>query len=169
MDSLLTWIGLGGGALLVATGGLAWWEHRKRLLELKRDLALAENSRFLLEEHVRGVDVRLQSINATLQAHQQALTSQRSTAAQPLPTPAAPATGVASAAVVSGAALLPLAHPPPAALPVAATAGSVVPADSPAPELRIEWPATLPMELEDLGPGAPVHYAPTMPMDLTPH
>lgn len=146
MDTLLTWIGLGGCALITVAGALAWWEHRKRLLELKRDIALVENSRFLLEEHVRTVDLRLQAMDATLQAQQRTLANQR-----PAPPPAAAAATPAAAVASAAAATTPDPAPAPAV-------------QNPAP--RTDWPDTLPMELDE---SRAVHYAPTMPMDLAPH
>jgi hypothetical protein len=77
MDSLLNWIGIASAALLAVAVAVAWLEHRARLAELRRDLETAENSRFMLEEHVRGVDVRLQALNAALESQQVVLTGAR--------------------------------------------------------------------------------------------
>jgi len=77
MDSLLNWIGIGSAALLAVAVAVAWLEHRARLAELRRELETAENSRFMLEEHIRGVDVRLQALNAALQSQQSAQSSTR--------------------------------------------------------------------------------------------
>lgn len=77
MDSLLNWIGIGSAALLAVAVAVAWLEHRARLVELRRDLETAENSRFMLEEHIRGVDVRLQALNAALESQQSVLAGAR--------------------------------------------------------------------------------------------
>ncbi len=77
MDSLLIWIGIVSFALLAVAVAVAWLEHRARLVELRRELETAENSRFMLEEHIRGVDVRLQALNAALQTQQRSLSSTR--------------------------------------------------------------------------------------------
>lgn len=70
MDSLLNWIGIGSAALLAVAVAVAWLEHRARLAELRRELETAENSRFMLEEHIRGVDERLLALNAALESQQ---------------------------------------------------------------------------------------------------
>lgn len=81
MDSLLNWIGIGSAALLAVAVAVAWLEHRARLVELRRDLETAENSRFMLEEHIRGVDVRLQALNAALESQQSVLAGARESTA----------------------------------------------------------------------------------------
>jgi hypothetical protein len=70
MDSLLNWIGIGSAALLAVAVAVAWLEHRARLADLRRELETAENSRFMLEEHIRGVDERLVALNAALESQQ---------------------------------------------------------------------------------------------------
>jgi hypothetical protein len=77
MDSLLTWIGAIAGALLVVAVVVAWWEHRKRLAELRLQLINSEHSRFELEERVRAVDLRLEEMSATLQTQQRDLQAAR--------------------------------------------------------------------------------------------
>jgi hypothetical protein len=70
MDSLLNWIGIGSAALLAVAVAVAWLEHRARLAELRRELETAENSRFMLEEHIRDVDEQLLALNAALESQQ---------------------------------------------------------------------------------------------------
>ena len=90
MDSLLNWIGIGSAALLAVAVAVAWLEHRARLAELRRELETAENSRFMLEEHIRGVDERLLALNAALEPQQKSqirtheTTAPRSTSATAL-------------------------------------------------------------------------------------
>ncbi len=68
MDSLLNWIGIGSAALLAVAIAVAWLEHRARLGDLRRELETAENSRFMLEEHMRDVDERLRALNVALES-----------------------------------------------------------------------------------------------------
>lgn len=77
MSSLLTWLGIGSATLLAVAVAVAWWEHRQRLAELRRELALATDSRFALEEHVREVDQRLQAISVAIQSQGEALAAAR--------------------------------------------------------------------------------------------
>ena len=141
MDSLLNWIGIGSAALLVVAVAVAWLEHRARLADLRRELETAENSRFMLEEHIRGVDVRLQALNAALESQQSALAGTREATAHK---------------ATSDAALQRLATR--AAAPAAP--------DAPAATLPSVWPDTQPM-VQSAEP-KPV-YEPTRPVDLHPH
>ncbi len=79
MDILLKSLGIASGLLLLVAVTVAWWEHRKRLAELHRSLADAENSRSALEEKVREVDLRLDALNSSLESHKEALAATRDT------------------------------------------------------------------------------------------
>jgi hypothetical protein len=70
MDSFLLWLGVGGAGLLLVAIVTAWWEHVKRLAEIREQLAWSENSRFALEAHAREVDAKLLAMNSVLQAQQ---------------------------------------------------------------------------------------------------
>ena len=77
MDRFLTWLGAASAALLTVAIAVPWWEHRKRMAEMRRELAWSENSRFALEEHAKTVEVRLQAINANIESQMQELHSVR--------------------------------------------------------------------------------------------
>jgi hypothetical protein len=70
MDSFLLWLSVGGAALLLVALVTAWWEHVKRLAEIREQLAWSENSRFALEAHAREVDAKLLAMSSVLQAQQ---------------------------------------------------------------------------------------------------
>lgn len=140
MDSLLNWIGIASAALLAVAVAVAWLEHRARLAELRRDLETAENSRFMLEEHVRGVDVRLQALNAALESQQVVLTGAREATAHKS---------------TSDTALQRIA--------TLAAADSSAEASLQPPSI---WPDTQPM-VQNAEPQT--HYEHTRPVDLHPH
>jgi hypothetical protein len=77
MEVLLKWIGITSGILLAVAVAVAWWEHRKRMAELRRELADSVNSRFELEVRVRAVDERLKAMNATLESQRHDLAATR--------------------------------------------------------------------------------------------
>ena len=140
MDSLITWLGIGSAALLVVATLVAWWEHRVRMAALRRELALAEDSRFALEEHVRGVDVRLQAMDAALESQKEALASARDAASHKS------SADSTLQRIVAGSA-------PTFAAPESNGRPSV-------------WPDTLPMVQATKTYPA---YEPTQPVDLHPH
>lgn len=157
MDSLLNWIGLGSVALLAVAVAVSWLEHRARLFELRRDLETAENSRFMLEERVRGVDVRLQELNAALESQHSAppgtregSTPKPGTEASPPRTAARPAPHAAHA---------------PSAQPVAAAAPEAPKGPRPPRAPVSGWADTQPMvQIPDPMPS----FEPTRPVDLHP-
>ena len=73
MDRILTWLGAASAALLTVAIAVAWWEHRKRMAEMRRELAWSENSRFALEDHAKTVEERLQAITARVESQRQEL------------------------------------------------------------------------------------------------
>ena len=160
MDQFFSWLGMASAALLVVAVAVAWWEHRKRMAEIRRQLAWSENSRFAMEEHVREVDVRMQAMSVALESQQQALTGARdpskrkdlvSQTLQRMSTPPQTSGSAGSAP-----------HP-------ATVADATKPAapDKAAAEARpTEWPDTLPMVLNT--GTAPGHDA-ARPADLQRH
>jgi hypothetical protein len=71
MDRILLGLGAAGAALLIIAIAVAWWEHRRHAVELRRQLAWSENTRDLLQAHAKDVETRLSALTATVQAHQQ--------------------------------------------------------------------------------------------------
>ncbi len=158
MEVLLKWIGITSGVLLTVAVAVAWWEHRKRMAELRRELADSVNSRFELEVRVRAVDERLKAMNATLESQRHDLATTRETGhrkglleqtMQRMSTPPAAATAAAPAASP--------AHPAPARRAAPA-------ADDPRSSV---WPDTLPM-VQDTTAAKPAEPR-RNPQDLHPH
>lgn len=140
MDSLLNWIGIGSAALLAVAVAVAWLEHRARLAELRRELETAENSRFMLEEHIRDVDERLLALNAALESQQKSTIRTHETSA-PRSTSDAALQRIAARAAAEEAPEAPTSPPS-------------------------GWIDTLPMvQTTELQPT----YEPTRPVDLHPH
>ncbi len=141
MDSLLNSIGIGSAALLAVAVAVAWLEHRARLADLRRELETAENSRFMLEEHIRGVDVRLQALNAALESQQTASAGTREASAHKS---------------TSDSALQ----------RIATRAAATVAPDAPVATPPSVWPDTQPM-VQSAEPKPA--YEPTRPVDLHPN
>lgn len=163
MDSLLNWIGLGSVALLAVAVAVSWLEHRARVFELRRDLQTAENSRFMLEERVRGVDFRLQELNAALESQHSGLPSTREGGTPRQDSEAGPPR---TAARPAPHALQALPAPPVAAAAAAAATAPEAPKGPRPPRAPISgWADTQPMvQIPDPMPS----FEPTRPVDLHP-
>ena len=69
----LWWIAASVAAMGLIGGLVVWWQARARLVQIQRQLAWSEASRFALELHAEKVDARLDAMSKTLSAQQHAL------------------------------------------------------------------------------------------------
>ena len=113
MDQILLGLGAAGAALLIIAIGVALWEHRRHVAEMRQQMAWSENTRDLLQAHAQDVDARLSALTAVVQSQQIASktgTAAATPAAQAVPAPnngsamARPQAHVGTAAVALAAA-----------------------------------------------------------------
>jgi len=73
MNGLILLGACGLAALVLVALAVAWWEHRKRLVEMQRRLAWSEQSRFMAEQQAGEATARLAAIGRALDTRRQAL------------------------------------------------------------------------------------------------
>ena len=156
MDQILLGLGAAGAALLIIAIGVALWEHRRHVAEMRQQMAWSENTRDLLQAHAKDVDARLAALTAAVQSQQ--------TAAKPTPQPPAGTLQNSAALDSTGSAnARPQAHVGTAAVALAAAQAAVTQ----------QWIDTEPMVLTSqvLDGPAPERvvpdFDPTMPAELS--
>lgn len=161
MDQILLGLGAAGAALLIIAVGVALWEHRRHVAEMRQQMAWSENTRDLLQAHAQDVEARLSALTAAVQAQQLAA---KPGAAVGNPTAAAQVPSASQAPDTGSATARPQAHVGTAAVALAAAQAAVTQ----------QWIDTEPMVLtsqvlEGPAPDRVVvpDFDPTMPAELS--
>lgn len=143
MDGILVPVGLALLGIVAVAVLVAAWEHRKRMIEMRRRLAWSEQSRFEAEQHAEAMEARVAEMHEALRTRRAAEQAAPTTEDGAVADAAHPVGDQAERHATLGQALVRMPHGP----------RSV---DDPA------WVDTEPM----VGSHVVQEFAPTMPADL---